>query len=52
MEILYMIKAIRIRKKLRKKYNLSDDELNTYIIIKHHLDHIPTRTDLFKLEKI
>ena len=42
----------RIRKILRKKYNLSDNDLNTYLIMKYHLDHYPTRDEIIKLEHI
>lgn len=46
------IKFLRIRKYLRKKYNLSDDGLNNYIMTKYHLEHIPSREELINLEKI
>lgn len=42
----------RIRKYFRKKYNLSDDGLNNYIMTKYHLEHIPNREELINLEKI
>ena len=42
-------KLVRIRKYLRKKYNLSDNDLNTYLIVKYHLDHYPTRQEIIKL---
>lgn len=44
------IKQIRIRKYLRNKYKMNDEELDIFIIMKHHLNHKPTREELFKLE--
>ncbi len=43
-------KLVRIREYLRKKYNLSDNDLNIYLMIKYHLDHYPTRQEIIKLE--
>lgn len=42
----------RIRKYLRKRYKMTDDELNIYLIMKYHLDHIPSREEIIKLENI
>ena len=43
-------KRPRIRKYLRKHYNLSDNDLTSYLIMKYHLDHYPTREEIIKLE--
>lgn len=45
-------KLSRVRKFLRKKYRLSDNELTSYLIVKYHLDHYPTRQEIIKLEQI
>ena len=47
-------KRPRIRKYLRKHYNLSDNDndLTSYLIMKYHLDHYPTREDIIKLEHL
>lgn len=42
----------RVKKYLRQKYKMSDDELNAYLIMKHHLDHSPTRDEIMELEHI
>ena len=42
----------RVRKYLRKHYNLSDNELTSYLIVKYHLDHYPTREEIIKLERL
>ena len=42
----------RVRKYLRKHYKFSDNELNTYLIIKYHLDHYPSREEIIKLEHL
>lgn len=42
----------RIRKWLRKRLHLTDNELTSYLITKHHIDHYPTRDDIIKLEHI
>lgn len=42
----------RIRKLLRKVLHLSDNELTSYLITKHHLDHYPMREDIIKLIKV
>lgn len=47
-----MSKQFRIRKYLRNKYNISDNDLDWYMMQKHHLDHKPTREELFKLEPV
>ena len=47
-----MIKQIRIRKYLRKKYKLSDNNLDLFMMQKYNLDHKPTREELIKLEQI
>ena len=44
-------KQFRIRKYLRNKYNVSDNDLDYTIMRYHHLDHKPTREEMFKLEK-
>ena len=41
----------RVRKYLRKRYNFSDNELTTYLVMKYHLDHYPTREEIIKLER-
>lgn len=43
-------KMPRVRQYLRKQYHLSDNELTTYLIMKYHLDHYPTREEIIKLE--
>ena len=30
----------------------SDNELTTYLIMKYHLDHYPTREEILKLERL
>ena len=45
-------KMKRIRKWLRKILHLSDNELTSYLITKHHLDHYPTREEIIKLERL
>lgn len=40
----------RVRKYLRKQYNLSDNNLTSYLIMKYHLNHYPTREEIIKLE--
>ena len=40
----------QIRKYLLKHYNLSDNDLTSYLITKYHLDHYPTREEIIKLE--
>jgi len=42
----------RVRKYLRKHYNLSDNDLTSYLIMKYHLDHYPTREEIIKLEHL
>ena len=42
----------RVRKYLRKRYNFSDNELTTYLIMKYHLNHYPTREEIIKLEQL
>lgn len=42
----------RVRKYLRKHYKFSDNELTTYLIMKYHLDHYPTREEILKLERL
>jgi len=43
-------KRPRVRKYLRKHYNFSDNDLTSYLIMKYHLDHYPTREEIIKLE--
>ena len=50
MAVYTVTKQTRIRKLLRKKYKMNDNDLNTYMIMKHHLDHIPSRDELINLE--
>ena len=45
-------RLLRVRKYLRKHYNLSDNELSSYLIMKYHLDHYPTREEIIKLEHL
>ena len=45
-----MNKQFRFRKYFRNKYKMTDNELNEYMIMKHHLDHYPTRVDFVFLE--
>ena len=45
-------KRPRVRKYLRKHYNFSDNGLTSYLIMKYHLDHYPTREDIIKLEHL
>jgi len=45
-------KMKRIRKLLRKMLHLSDNELTSYLITKHNLDHYPTREEIINLEKL
>ena len=45
-------KRSRVRKYLRKHYNFSDNDLTSYLIMKYHLDHYPTREDIIKLEHL
>ena len=42
----------RVRKYLRKHYNLSDNDLTSYLVMKYHLDHYPTREEIIKLEHL
>lgn len=42
----------RVRKYLRKHYNFSDNELTSYLIMKYHLTHYPTREEIIKLEHL
>jgi len=47
-----MTKQFRIRKYLRNKYKVSDNNLDILMIQKYKLDHKPSRVELLKLEKL
>lgn len=52
MKTVTLYKQKRVRKYLRTNYRLSDNNLTSYLIIKYHLDHYPTRNEIIKLEHL
>ena len=52
MQTVTLYKRKRVRKYLQAHYRLSDNNLTSYLIIKYHLDHYPTRNEIIKLEHL